>query len=67
MRLFSVHAGRYYSEIEQSSGFLYTMREWVRTGETWSYACHEDLRWLGREISGEGTRAPKDTTVTVIL
>ena len=45
-------APEFYSTLEQSPGFVHTMREWLLRGEGWDYGCAppgEGQEALGRE------------------
>lgn len=43
-------APSYYNQLEQSPGFVYTIRMWFKYGHEWSYACHDSN--LSDMISG---------------
>ena len=39
-------ASEFYDGLEQSPGFVHTLRMWFQHGMGWSYAGHEDLSWV---------------------
>jgi len=49
-RLHLVYAAapEFYDNLEWSPGFYTTMWRWIKRGHEWTYACHEDVTWLGK-------------------